>query len=1709
MGYDYNTRTAYEKKCLKRWEKENQKQLGKLSREQLALRKEIDNLGRNHVEQSNVIEQFIKSQKMEERLSLFMEKNCKALVELYVPKELLGDYYAIIDEYPAFPYVTNLYRPTVRTADLKQHVWRAFRLLYTYKVFGTYKVSVKDYITDQMEPESLDFKRNDTFWRDLHMIQFDDILAARINAGDEEVIRAIEDAILSENNTVIVTVDMIRAVVKSRESRLHELLAQLLVAARLQEGIRQAICENADAGRVESFLVLLQTIEREKLLRFSAVKRAVATWTGICNVEAMERITDKVFAGVCEAVRDRAAALRMLATDDSVQIITGLWALGFYDTKDAVEQMLRMVQEGTRPQRLAISYYNLSLHDDGLAGSVARSIIVSYADDPEMVAAFLPTYMSNLEDWMEYACHDASGKRVYGLGVEDIVYDAIPVQAFFGDEGEARTHYQILNRMADGMKKRKQVFDPCIFPWYSVTLEKGDLVKRMALIAYTLQDVKLIDEVCTRLSDITGGGYYASQRKDFIRLLLHTPANDFQRRMLVSYVADKESDARTVAYRLLMKLKLAGEDYLALEEMLKYKNQDIRKYALDLLQKQEETGLFNSIRRLLQADQEAMRMAGLDLLKQRYEAKPEEKEVCKQLVLQELPDETILSDKEKLLYEEITAHSSVGDILHQEGYGLYDPKCTYTPSVTPDKGMAKDVKAYFSIPSARLDKLFLQIREFVIRHGNMEYTGVDGDTKLLVNGLFLQTYDGRLPLEQRYPFPELWQEVYDTIIQTPQVFWNLYACLLNGYNDSEIKDIKRYQKAESELFGSCDSAYHMPPNEYSGDGRRHYNLYYTILNIIKSMQQLVFPKELAVKACLYAVALPEEQKWYEKQPSRYYVLTRGENKSAFIKSEKFCELPLKEMQRGEGDELFRETFPILYLMDREYDFKKNDATPLYSSVDNPNLLCIYDYVKAYELGMIEKDMVYKAVFELLGLKSCVDALDDALREDVRYLVLQKLKDYMPVDMEKRTLDTTSAFYKLCREFYTSIEEVILNVELKRGDSPTIFSGAVSKITIIQGIPRLIEILTALGTDTLDRQTYYYFSDAEGRKQCLCHLLKVCVPKTGEDVAQFRKALAGSSISKDRLIEVAMYAPQWLDMIESYLECEGFKSGCYYFMAHMNERFDDKKKAMIAKYSPLSPEELQDGCFDVNWFFEVQQKLDDKLFTKLYKSAKYIADGSKHTRARKYADAAMGKVERDVIEAQIREKRNKDLLMSYGLIPIQDEADKLHRYEFLQSFLKESKQFGAQRRQSEAKCVEVALKNMASALGYDDDIRLTLDMETALVTANREYFEGVQVGEYLLKIVVSVQGKAELVLCKQDKRMKSVPTALKKEERYLALKEFVTKLRAQYSRCITMFERAMEERDTYALSELQKLCENPVTKSMLTNLVWGVEERFGMLEAFADCTPDTRLYIAHPCDLYRAGVLADYQRVFFLRQQESGVKQPFKQVFREFYLKLPEEQASSDSRMFAGYQIQPAKTLAALKTRRWVADYENGLQKIYYKDNIIATIYALADWFSPADTEAPTLEYVSFYDRKSFGAMKLSQVPDAIYSEVMRDVDLAVSVAHVGGVDPETSHSTMEMRKVICAFNVELFGLGNVTFEGTHARIEGTHAQYSVHLGSGVIHKLGGPMINILPVHSQARGKLFLPFIDDDPKTAEIMSKILLLAEDYKIKDPYIMEQIVK
>src|SRR5262249_10746176 len=146
-------------------------------------------------------------------------------------------------------------------------------------------------------------------------------------------------------------------------------------------------------------------------------------------------------------------------------------------------------------------------------------------------------------------------------------------------------------------------------------------------------------------------------------------------------------------------------------------------------------------------------------------------------------------------------------------------------------------------------------------------------------------------------------------------------------------------------------------------------------------------------------------------------------------------------------------------------------------------------------------------------------------------------------------------------------------------------------------------------------------------------------------------------------------------------------------------------------------------------------------------------------------------------------------------------------------------------------------------------------------------------------------------------------------------------------------------------------------------------------------------------------------------------------------------------------------------------------------------------------------------RGEWKPIPLSEVPPRIFSEVMRDCDLVVSVAHRGGVDPEASQSTVEMRAALLRETCQLLKMPNVRVQGNRALIDGEVNNYSLHLGSGIGHRMPGGGGCIIPVPGQHGGRIFLPFADEDPKTAEVISKTIMLARDAEIQDPTILDQL--
>jgi hypothetical protein len=548
----------------------------------------------------------------------------------------------------------------------------------------------------------------------------------------------------------------------------------------------------------------------------------------------------------------------------------------------------------------------------------------------------------------------------------------------------------------------------------------------------------------------------------------------------------------------------------------------------------------------------------------------------------------------------------------------------------------------------------------------------------------------------------------------------------------------------------------------------------------------------------------------------------------------------------------------------------------------------------------------------------------------------------------------------------------------------------------------------------------------------------------------------------------------------------------------------------------------DGAVDVAWFHRVYDALGAARWIALDAAAKYASGGGGHRRAQLFAQAMSSALDEEALRQRMRNKRHQDSVRALGLLPLPAgqarEEVLLSRYLALQSFAAGSRKFGSQRRASEGLATHIGLENLARTAGYSDPLHLQWAMEARAAADLAEGPLLVTAGNVTVTLAVDDLGEVHLHVEKEGRRLKTVPARLKKEPAIATLLARKRELAQQVARARRSLEQVMCRGDRFTPEQVQDLLQHPVLRPMLQQLVFigddgapigypvvagrALQDATG---AVSPLTLSVSLRLAHPHDLFARGDWHAWQQDCFRRERI----QPFKQIFRELYpLTRAEADAGTYSARYEGQQVNPRQALALLGNRGWVVHPEAGMRRTFHDAGLSAWLTTAQGIFTPAEVEGMTLAHVTFTHRGEWQPLPLTGVPPRLFSEVMRDIDLVVSVAHAGGVDPEATASTVEMRATLVRETCALLGIENVRLARQHVLIQGYYGDYNVHLGSGTVHRQPGGAVCIIPVHGQHRGRLFLPFVDDDPKTAEVVSKVLLLARDRAIKDPTILEQIV-
>ena len=1640
-------------------------------------------------------------------------KNIYPALKLLMGEKFFKIFIEISKNITKYPFSSGYYCRMVRSKSYFNYINLLFNLLGNFVNLYFLNIDVITIVKREYE-------------KGVYSIDNPYYIAYEIDNGNQELIGLIKGALGSQKSEIDLTYNNMKAIFISNNKELIELTGKLLLAAKLQEGVRQQICENMDSGLQENFEYMFKIIYDNNLIRFSSVKRALATWTGLASEGGdISKIGKKELEIINKLIDNPDYENELLKSDDNIEVYLGLWNKSTRDIKNSVEALEKLLKSSKYHIKLLISYYLHIIENKKYQREIAKKVIKEYSKDNKNIIEILACYLNFV---INYGSASNLKQNIEKGGIEPKTY--------FKDKNEAIEFFDILENALNLMDGKEKLFEPCIFPWFSQSISTNTITTAMALITVFYPDDILKNRMMKYLKEIN-----TWNRHYYLEILFEKPSNKEEKDFVISMLSDRTYTG-VFAYEIVKDNNLIKEYPREIEDLLRLKSGDRRKKLIDLLMSQDKKALLLSIDNLISAKNENKRLAALDILNQtNSNQKPlyDKKEVknliakiskptdAEKILIENLSDKKKKESEDTLskLYNteydlelayEIKEVSKLSKTIKKNKKGEYIIENTFNP------------KKIFSKTADELFEIIKKLSELYIKNENYEYMSFYNKEYVLLRDRFHITKDvSNVPYRDReqltnYPLEDVWREFYKKEIKDFSVLWQINVALSvdydNGYNKATEKG---YQDLYQKVFGiditelkkklkKANLKYVYTIDLYSGPVLKILDMLFTEYS--KENKRYLFEiGKVCTSSALENIEIKdviEKREKYNNDP--YYSVAMFNLNSGLYTL--FAKSIIDYLDFYTDEKSFIESFILRYKLDKKINKYIDEKLKSCEISGGTKSLGLRNYAIAVNLKIAEKDLIYKNILEL-----------NNEAEDENRVIFSNLDTYMNdyrsiVDKkENKRLSTLNQFMltKALEIIYNEgikILDYLVKNELKRGDSPTIYSKSLNRIYRIEGIEYLVQILQALGKETLDRASYYWGGN-DTKKSVLSHLLKTCYPSEKDNSKELAKKLKGTDITEQRLIEVAMYASQWLEIIESYLGWKGLVSGCYYFQAHMSD-VDKNKEGLIAKYTPISIDDLRDGAFDIDWFKSAYKELGEKKFEMLYDSAKYISDGAKHSRARMFADAVNGKLNLKETEKKIEDKRNKDLVASYSLIPLlkDKQKDALHRYQFLQKFLKESKKFGAQRRASEAKAVNISLENLSCNMGYSDVTRLIWNMETALINEMKEYFEPKKLDDVDVYIKIDELGQSEIIYEKAGKELKSLPTKLKKDKYIEAIKEVHKNLKEQYRRSRKMLEEAMEDGTEFYGYEIENLMTNPVIAPILKSLVFKMGNNLGyyvdkklksVKKKSVAIKDDSLLKIAHCFDLFESGEWSAYQKDIFDRE----LKQPFKQVFRELYVKTVDEKGRDKSLRYAGHQVQPSKTVALLKTRRWIIDGQEGLEKVYYKENIIAKIFALADWFSPADIEAPTLEEVQFFDRKTFKPILIDEVPDLIFTEVMRDIDLVVSVAHVGDVDPEASHSTIEMRKAIVEFNCKLFKLKNVTFAENHALIKGERAEYSIHLGSGLIHQKAGSAINVLPVHSQHRGRVFLPFIDDDPKTAEIMAKVLLFAQDDKIKDVFILEQI--
>lgn len=502
------------------------------------------------------------------------------------------------------------------------------------------------------------------------------------------------------------------------------------------------------------------------------------------------------------------------------------------------------------------------------------------------------------------------------------------------------------------------------------------------------------------------------------------------------------------------------------------------------------------------------------------------------------------------------------------------------------------------------------------------------------------------------------------------------------------------------------------------------------------------------------------------------------------------------------------------------------------------------------------------------------------------------------------------------------------------------------------------------------------------------------------------------------------------------------------------------------------------------------------------------------------EATKGWNKGEVIKALDRDVQTA--IKAYGLLPLEGgDEELLERYLRLKEIEKGARKYGIERQANTRAAAQVGLANLAQTSGFPDHSRLEWAMERRL--SERATGDALRTKVQSWELEVYLSGLEPRVRVRRGARdLATVPPAVRKSTAYVEMQDTVEQLRGQLRRLRRTLETMMVQGDALGATDLDTLLQLPMASALLRSLILANSKgEVGLLDphlrALIDLGHSERgllapLRILHVHELWSLEALADWQQEVARRQ----VAQPFKQAFRELYMRSPaENETVTYSNRFAGRDLDGRVAARLLQSRAWQVEGD---------ETQLAAFKPLGPCGAVAIFEFPDAEHhLSANERVHSGpirfyrlgqhrwwdrgpALPLDQVPAVAFSEVMRDADLVVSVAGREG-QGGASQEAIQRRGEVVAAAVAAMGVDAVTVDGRSVHVQGHLADYCVDLGDGSVLVEPAGQLNIPPSQVPTARPAFWPLTDEDEGGSAVFAKVLLLVDDRLITDEAILAQI--